>query len=70
MCSEPKLDSHRFMDAIEQAVQEARVPAYPRFAKWAKDIAAKPRPKDPLKKKSKKRKPDRENDLALVAQIR
>eukprot|EP00884_Botryococcus_braunii_P011666 jgi/Botrbrau1/204/Bobra.0022s0184.1 len=69
MCSEPKLDSHRFMDIVEEAIKEGKVERHDRFSKWAKHTAAKPRPKDPLKR-TKKRKADRENDLALVAQIR
>jgi hypothetical protein len=69
MCSEPKLDSHRFMDILEEAIKEGSATRHARFTKWAKQVAAKPRPKNPLAK-GKKRKKDSDREMALVAQIR
>lgn len=66
ICSEPKRDSHRFMDAIESAIAEDKVKRYKAYKPWAKDLATKPRPKDPLKpRKTRKAEADAEQDLAL-----
>jgi len=70
-CSDPALDSHRFMDAIDEAVADGRVQAYDRYQKWKRATSKKQRPKDPLKpKKTSKKRASGDADAALVAAIR
>lgn len=74
MCSQPELDSHRFMDMIEAAVQAKEVKSFKKFAAWAKQVKARPRPANPLappKAKGKKKGGKQQDDsMALIAQIR
>lgn len=74
MCSSTDLDSHRFMDLIEGAIQAKEVPATKKFTAWAKKVAARPQP-DPLAppKRGKKgggRQQQQQDEMALIAQIR
>ncbi|KAF5838877.1 hypothetical protein DUNSADRAFT_2046 [Dunaliella salina] len=38
MCSDPSLDSHRFMDAIQAAIDAGDVQKHKRFSTWAKQL--------------------------------
>ena len=72
MCSEAKKDSHRFMDMIEAGIAQGELKRYKAFTAWGKDMAAKPRPKNPLAKpkKMKKAGASQLDEQALVAAIR
>jgi DnaJ homolog subfamily C member 9 len=48
-CSDPDLDSHRFMDAVDASIEADKVEAYSIYTKWKKKIQKTERPKDPLK---------------------
>jgi DnaJ homolog subfamily C member 9 len=48
-CSDPDLDSHRFMDTIDAAIEAEQVEAYSAYTKWKKKVDKRERPKDPLK---------------------
>ena len=65
MCSDPQTDAHRFMDAINNAIAGHAAKKYPAFTAWAKLTAAKPRPRVKARKAKQ-----RQDDTALVAQIR
>jgi DnaJ family protein C protein 9 len=52
-CSRPKVDSHRFMQVLDEKVRSEEVKAYSKYKKWAKKVASKPAPKDPLAPKPK-----------------
>lgn len=54
MLSRPELDSHRFMDTLEQAIAAGEVKRYKAFSRWARDVATKPRPKDPLARRARR----------------
>ena len=58
MCSDDKLDSHRFADIIDAAVAAEEVKVFKKFSKWAVAVRKRPAPKDPLKPRaaSKKKK--------------
>lgn len=57
MCSEPEIDSHRFVDVIEAAIGAKVLTRTKRFDRWAAEVRSKPAPKgDPLKKKKKGKK--------------
>ena len=65
MCSDPQADAHRYMDAINGAIAVKAVKRYAAFTAWAKLTAAKPRPKVKACRTEQ-----RQDDTALVAQIR
>ena len=74
-CSDPELDSHRFMDAIDAAIAEGDLQSTATYAKWRTKASKKLRPADPLKKQSKKAdkkdvQSEEESEAALVAAIR
>lgn len=70
-CSEPAVDSHRFMDAVDAAIADGRAQVYKRYTKWRRATAKKDRPKDPLKPKTTaKKRAAADSDAALVAAIR
>ena len=71
-CSRPKVDAHRFCEALEAAIMAGTGARTAAFTKWAKKVRASPKPKvDPLAPKPKPAKAKRKADpqLALVAQI-
>ena len=76
MCSEELADSHRFMDLVDAAVKAKQVPAFPKYAAWAKRVAARPRPKTgtaaaaAAKRAKKGAAAGDGGEAALIAQIR
>ncbi len=70
LCSEPKLDSHRFRDIVLEAIKEGRAKEFPAFKPWSKRIAAQPPPKDPFARPKKRKAPGAGGGQQLVAQIR
>jgi DnaJ homolog subfamily C member 9 len=49
-CSNPDLDSHRFMDSIDAAIKEGKVTSHPSYVKWRRKVEKKKRPENPLRK--------------------
>ena len=68
LCSEPKLDSHRFRDIVLEAIEEGRAKPLPAFKPWSERVAAQPRPKSPFARPKKRKAPS--GGQQLVAQIR
>eukprot|EP00250_Pteridium_aquilinum_P008201 c17762_g1_i1 orf=159-1022(+) len=68
MCSEPEQDSHRFMDIINDAVSAGELKEYDIYKKWAKKVAKKPRPSEPMKR-AKKTKSAEGSEASLLAMI-
>ncbi|PWZ25942.1 Chaperone protein dnaJ 6 [Zea mays] len=66
ICSEPKLDSHRFKDIIDEAIGEGELKSTKVYEKWAKKISGMEPPTNPLERRVKKRKNSEENDLILA----
>jgi len=49
MLSRPDVDSHRFADAIDEAIGQGKVKSYAPYKRWRQKVAKTPRPKkDPL----------------------
>eukprot|EP01024_Parvocaulis_polyphysoides_P046210 TRINITY_DN43418_c0_g2_i1.p1 TRINITY_DN43418_c0_g2~~TRINITY_DN43418_c0_g2_i1.p1 ORF type:complete len:283 (-),score=62.04 TRINITY_DN43418_c0_g2_i1:329-1153(-) len=48
MCNIRELDEHRFMDIIQQAIDEGKIKSYKKFSKWSSEVEKRPAPKDPL----------------------
>jgi DnaJ homolog subfamily C member 9 len=68
-CSDVKLDSHRFLDAISAAIKAGEVKQTAAYRAWCKKTAQTPRPKEPLKPKKRTNKADAESSDALIAAI-
>ena len=68
-CSEPALDSHRFMDTVRTAISDGKVESSKKFTTWSKKVASTQPPKNPLKPK-KTIKKDASSENALIAAIR
>ncbi|KAL3136534.1 hypothetical protein ABBQ38_005783 [Trebouxia sp. C0009 RCD-2024] len=69
ICSDAKLDSHRFKSCIEDSIESQQVKRYKSFSAWAKEVDTRPPPKNPFAKKRKK-KAEADSEQALVAAIR
>eukprot|EP00897_Mesotaenium_endlicherianum_P000025 jgi/Mesen1/10022/ME000073S09301 len=72
MCSRDDLDSHRFMDILDAAIQAGEVEASKKYKKWAADVAKRPPSgHDPLAvtesdKKAKKKDVAQNGDLMAL----
>ncbi|PKU61363.1 chaperone protein dnaJ 6-like [Dendrobium catenatum] len=66
LCSDPKLDSHRFKHIIDEAISEGELNPTKAYQKWAKKISESKPPTDALVKKGKSK---RQSNLDLVAVI-
>ncbi|AQK69640.1 Chaperone protein dnaJ 6 [Zea mays] len=66
ICSEPKLDSHRFKDIIDGAIAEGELKSTKAYEKWSKKISEMEPPTNPLERRAKSRKKSEENDLILA----
>ncbi|KAG5416230.1 hypothetical protein IGI04_003797 [Brassica rapa subsp. trilocularis] len=70
LCSDPKLDSHRFKDIIDEAIAAGEVKSTKAYKKWAKEISEIKPPTSPQKMRHKA-KEGAETDLyALISQRR
>lgn len=56
MCSDEKLDSHRFAEVIDAAVAAGEVTESEKFSKWAAAVRKRPAPADPLKPRASTKK--------------
>ncbi|KAJ4885769.1 Chaperone DnaJ-domain superfamily protein [Raphanus sativus] len=71
LCSDPKLDSHRFKDIIDEAIAAGEVKSTKAYKKWAKEVSEIKPPTSPQKMRQKKAKASAETDLyALISQRR
>ncbi|KAG2656715.1 chaperone protein dnaJ 6-like [Panicum virgatum] len=66
ICSEPKLDSHRFKDIIDEAIAEGELKSTKAYEKWAKKISEMEPPTNPLERRVKKKRKTEENNLVLA----
>ncbi|KAJ7972250.1 Chaperone protein dnaJ 6 [Quillaja saponaria] len=70
LCSDPKLDSHRFKDILNEAVAAGELKATKAYQKWAKQVSETKPPTSPLKRRGKSDK-QAEGDLyAIISQRR
>lgn len=68
ICSYPELDSHRFKDIIDEAVNRGELKPTKAYQKWAKKISSIKPPKDPLTRKPKSKKQADADLVALISQ--
>ncbi|KAF2307838.1 hypothetical protein GH714_032451 [Hevea brasiliensis] len=69
LCSDPKLDSHRFKDILDEAISAGEVKASKAYQKWAKHVSEAKPPTSPLKRK-KSNKQSEVDLLAIISQRR
>jgi DnaJ family protein C protein 9 len=72
ICSDESLDSHRFADAIDDAISAGRVPRYEPYSRWRKRIHKRARPTEADERRTSKRNRGADssgNTSALVAMI-
>uniref|UniRef100_M1AEN6 Heat shock protein DnaJ n=2 Tax=Solanum tuberosum TaxID=4113 RepID=M1AEN6_SOLTU len=67
ICSDVKLDSHRFKDILDEAIAAGEIKSTKAYEKWAKEVSETKPPTSPLKRRQKsKKEPD---DLfAIISQ--
>ena len=69
MCSDDKLDSHRFADLVDAAIDSGELKPSQKFSKWAAIVRRQPAPKNPLKPQKKKKGKQGGSDGDLMALI-
>ncbi|XP_019186211.1 PREDICTED: chaperone protein dnaJ 6-like [Ipomoea nil] len=67
LCSDPKLDSHRFKDILDAGIAAGDLKSTKAYEKWAKQISAIKPPTSPLRRKKKSKK-EPEDLYAIIAQ--
>lgn len=69
LCSDPRLDSHRYKDILDEAIASGELKEFKSYKKWAKEVSETKPPTSPLKRKKKSKKSD--SDLyAIISQRR
>lgn len=70
LCSEPKLDSHRFKDIIDESIAEGELKATKAYQKWAKHVSETKPPTDPIVRRRKSKKQPETDLVAVISQHR
>ncbi|KAE8098838.1 hypothetical protein FH972_016873 [Carpinus fangiana] len=70
LCSDPKLDSHRFKDILDEAITAGELKATKAYEKWAKQISKTKPPTSPLRRRGKSNKNSETDLYAMVSQRR
>ncbi|KAI3938189.1 hypothetical protein MKX01_009551 [Papaver californicum] len=73
LCSDPKLDSHRFKDILNEAIAADELKETKAYKRWVQQIDETKPPTDPLRRKKKSNKlpkKESENLLAVITQRR
>ncbi|KAI7744802.1 hypothetical protein M8C21_006999 [Ambrosia artemisiifolia] len=67
LCSDPKLDSHRFKDILDEAISAGELKSTKAYQKWGKQVSETEPPTNPLKRRGK---PKKESDdlYAIISQ--
>ncbi|CAM6105116.1 unnamed protein product [Calypogeia fissa] len=69
MCSNPKLDSHRFKEIIDSAIAAGEFKEFKVYKKWAAEVSKEPAPLNPLAQSNRKKKEKGETTDSLFALI-
>ncbi|KAM0993230.1 hypothetical protein FF2_008831 [Malus domestica] len=69
ICSDPKLDSHRFKDILDEAIAAGEPKSTKAYVKWAKKVSETKPPTSPLRRKNKAKK-QTEDLYAIISQRR
>lgn len=68
LCSNAKLDNHRFKDIIDSAISAGELKESKAYRQWAAEVMETQPPANPLKRRSKKRKGSKTDIVALISQ--
>lgn len=68
LCSDPKLDSHRFKDILDEAISAGDVKRTKAYQKWAKRISETKPPTSPLKRRAKSKKEPEADLFAIISE--
>ncbi|TYJ50506.1 hypothetical protein E1A91_A01G211800v1 [Gossypium mustelinum] len=70
LCSDPKLDSHRFKDLLDEAIAAGELKETKAYRKWANKVSEMKPPTSPLRRKEKSVKQSESDLLAIISQLR
>ncbi|XP_030492855.2 chaperone protein dnaJ 6-like [Cannabis sativa] len=70
LCSDPKLDSHRFKDIIDETIAAGELKSTKAYRKWAKKVSETKPPTSPLRRNRKSNKESESDLYALISQRR
>ncbi|XWS66394.1 hypothetical protein CRYUN_Cryun05aG0195600 [Craigia yunnanensis] len=70
LCSDPKLDSHRFKDMLDEAIAAGELKETKAYQKWAKKVSQMKPPTSPLRRKGKSIKQSESDLFAIISQRR
>ncbi|KAK3006266.1 hypothetical protein RJ639_017466 [Escallonia herrerae] len=67
LCSDTKLDSHRFKDLLDEAIATGELKSTKAYQKWAKQVSAAKPPTSPLRRREKSKK-ESDDLYAIISQ--
>ncbi|XP_076914442.1 chaperone protein dnaJ 6-like [Bidens hawaiensis] len=67
LCSDPKLDSHRFKDILDEAISAGDLKSTKAYEKWGKQVSETKPPTNPLKRRGKSKK-ESDDLYAIISQ--
>ncbi|KAK9178393.1 hypothetical protein WN943_027583 [Citrus x changshan-huyou] len=70
LCSDQKLDSHRFKDILDETIAAGELKATKAYQKWAKKVSETKPPTSPLKRKAKSNKQSESDLYAVISERR
>ncbi|XP_009608747.1 chaperone protein dnaJ 6 [Nicotiana tabacum] len=68
ICSDPKLDSHRFKDILDEAISAGEIKSTKAYEKWEKEVSETKPPTSPLRRRQKSKKEP--EDLYAIISLR
>ncbi|MED6158026.1 Chaperone protein dnaJ 6 [Stylosanthes scabra] len=68
LCSDPKFDSHRFKDILDEAIAAGELKETKAYQKWAKKVSEIKPPTSPLKRRAESSKKAETDLYAMIAQ--
>ncbi|XP_016205958.1 chaperone protein dnaJ 6 [Arachis ipaensis] len=68
LCSDPKFDSHRFKDILDEAIAAGELKDTKAYQKWAKKVSEIKPPTSPLKRRAESSKKPETDLYAMIAQ--
>ncbi|XP_015969323.1 chaperone protein dnaJ 6 [Arachis duranensis] len=68
LCSDPKFDSHRFKDILDEAIAAGELKETKAYQKWAKKVSEIKPPTSPLKRRAESSKKPETDLYAMIAQ--
>ncbi|KAM0940060.1 putative chaperone protein AtJ6 [Dioscorea sansibarensis] len=70
LCSDPKLDSHRFKDIIDETIAQGELQSTKTYKKWSKQVSSTKPPTNPLVRRGKPKKQPENDLMELITQRR